>query len=220
MVPTGAYSADRAAALSGVPKSTIHDWARKTVLVPSVSVERVKLWSYADLMGLRIIYWLRQKKTREAGSVIPPTSMPAIVKALARLRDLGEPLWHPDKLSLLVNAEGELFVNTVDGPESVRSQQSLALFNLVAPFTSREGMNGPDLAKPRPEVRIVPGKMAGSPHIVGTRLETQTLAALARDGLDRRAIHQLYPFASLDQIGQAIDLEKQLDANLAIAHAA
>lgn len=52
----GAYTADRAAALSGVPKSTIHYWARKEVLVPSISPERVKLWSYTDLLGLRTIY--------------------------------------------------------------------------------------------------------------------------------------------------------------------
>lgn len=37
MDAVGAYTADRAAALSGVPKSTIHWWARHDVLVPSVS---------------------------------------------------------------------------------------------------------------------------------------------------------------------------------------
>jgi DNA-binding transcriptional MerR regulator len=41
----GAYAADRAAALSGVPQSTIHWWARNEILIPSVSAERVKLWS-------------------------------------------------------------------------------------------------------------------------------------------------------------------------------
>src|SRR5262249_54325081 len=52
MDPAGAYTADRAAALSGVPKSTLHWWARHDVLVPSVSATKVMLWSYADLMGL------------------------------------------------------------------------------------------------------------------------------------------------------------------------
>lgn len=55
MVQRGAYPADRAAALSGVPVSTVHWWARHDVLVPSISAQRVKLWSYPDLMGLRII---------------------------------------------------------------------------------------------------------------------------------------------------------------------
>ena len=44
MQPTGAYSADRASALSGVLKSTIHYWARTEVLLPSVSAEKVKLF--------------------------------------------------------------------------------------------------------------------------------------------------------------------------------
>jgi DNA-binding transcriptional MerR regulator len=43
MEPVGAYTADRAAALSGVPKSTIHWWARNDVLVPGVSATRVML---------------------------------------------------------------------------------------------------------------------------------------------------------------------------------
>jgi DNA-binding transcriptional MerR regulator len=55
----GAYSADRAAALSGVPKSMVHYWVRKEILVPSISDVRVKLWSYSDLMSLRTIAWLR-----------------------------------------------------------------------------------------------------------------------------------------------------------------
>jgi DNA-binding transcriptional MerR regulator len=79
MQPTGAYTADRASALSGVPKSTVHYWSRHELLSPSVSAEKVKLWSYADLMGLRIIYWLRQRKTDSAGAEIPRTSVKAIL---------------------------------------------------------------------------------------------------------------------------------------------
>ena len=85
MQSTGAYAADRASALSGVPKSTIHYWARTELLVPSVSRSKVKLWSYADLMGLRIIYWLRQQKTDVAGAEVPATSMRAIRRALRHL---------------------------------------------------------------------------------------------------------------------------------------
>ena len=55
----GCYDARRTAALSGVPRSTVYDWARKGVVVPSISSEREKLWSYADLMALRIVSWLR-----------------------------------------------------------------------------------------------------------------------------------------------------------------
>jgi hypothetical protein len=54
-------------------------------VVPAVSPERVKLWSYADLMGLRIIYWLRQRKTDATGAEIPPTSMRHHRRTIVRL---------------------------------------------------------------------------------------------------------------------------------------
>lgn len=57
----GCYEGPRAAALSGVPVSTVYYWARLGIVEPSVSPTRIKLWSYADLMALRIVYWLRHE---------------------------------------------------------------------------------------------------------------------------------------------------------------
>ena len=51
----GCYDGPRAAALSGVPVSTVYLWARSGIVEPSVSPTRIKLWSYADLMALRIV---------------------------------------------------------------------------------------------------------------------------------------------------------------------
>jgi len=221
MQPTGAYAADRASALSGVPKSTIHYWARTELLVPSVAIEKVKLWSYADLMGLRIIYWLRRQKTDAAGAVVPPTSMRTVRRALKRLGTLGEPLWHPDDASIWVAPDGEIHVRGPAGAETVSGQTLVPdALNLIAPFPSREGLHGPDLARPRPELRIAPGRLSGSPHVVDTRLETSALHALEQDGLGAEAILSLYPYLTRQQLSEALDLEGQLAANLAIAHRA
>ena len=57
-----AYTADRAAALAGVPLSTLHYWSRSGIWVPSVSSVKVKRWSYSDLLALRLIDWLRRDK--------------------------------------------------------------------------------------------------------------------------------------------------------------
>jgi len=65
MAPRSAYAAERATALSGVPKSTVQYWAGPPILLPSVSAERVKLWSYGDPMALRTIYQQRQTKHEE-----------------------------------------------------------------------------------------------------------------------------------------------------------
>jgi len=174
MPPTGAYNADRASALSGVPRSTIHYWSRHELLAPAVSAEKVKLWSYADLMGLRIIYWLRQRKTGEAGAEIPPTSMKAIRRALDRLRKLDEPLWD-DQASVWVDIHGKIHVKGPAGPETLAGQTLVAdAINLIARFSTKEGLRGPDLVRPRPDLRIVPGRLSGSPHVVHTRLETSS----------------------------------------------
>ena len=42
----GCYEAPRAATLAGVPVSTVYDWARKQVVVPTVSLTKPKLWSW------------------------------------------------------------------------------------------------------------------------------------------------------------------------------
>jgi len=215
MDTVGAYTADRAAALSGVPKSTIHWWARHDVLVPSVSATRVMLWSYADLMGLRVIYWLRQRKTTQLGVEIPRTSMPAVRRALKELRTLELSLWDQDRPTLLVDSNGHLYLKRSEGVQDLTGQVvGEPLLDLISPFTTAEGTRGPDLIKPRVDLRIVPGKLSGAPHIVGTRLETRALAALATDGFDVPAIHRLYPYVSAPQIEQALELEDQLADNL------
>ena len=72
----------------------------------------------------------------------------------------------------------------------------------------------------RDRLRIVPGRLSGSPHVVHTRLETRALFALDRDGLDASALRSLYPFLTDTQLAEALDLERQLDVNLAIRDAA
>jgi uncharacterized protein (DUF433 family) len=211
----GAYTADRAAALSGVPKSTIHWWARNDILVPKVSDTKVKLWSFADLMSIRVIYWLRQRKTTARGVDIPRTSMPAVRRALKSLVALDLPVWHTKGPTLFVDGSGEIYVKRPGGSQSLAGQLSSSdVLDLIAPFTTIEGTHGPDLIKPRPDLRIVPGRISGSPHIVDTRLETRALAALTEDGFDPGAIHRLYPYVTAAQIDQALDLETQLADNL------
>lgn len=211
----GAYTAERAAALSGVPKSTIHWWARHDVLVPSVSARKVMRWSYADLMGLRVIYWLRQRKVSKLGTEIPRTSMPAVRRALRELRALDLSIWDRDRPALLVDGNGQIHVKADAGVQNLERQiVSPDMLDLIAPFTTTEGTRGPDLVMPRADLRIVPGKLSGSPHVAHTRLETRALAALAHDGFDAEGIHRLYPYVSTQQIDQALDLERQLDDNL------
>ena len=81
-------------------------------------------------------------------------------------------------------------------------------------LSSSGGIRGPNLAAPRPLLRIMPGKLGGSPHLLGTRLQTEALAAIFRRGMGRKNIYRLYPRFDPLAIDQALDLENQLTRNL------
>jgi hypothetical protein len=197
--PRGAYTAERVAALSGVPKSTVHYWARKDILVPSVSPERVKLWSYGDLMALRTIYWLRQTKQDLSGREVPRTAMKTVRRALREIAALELDLWGEDGAPrVAVDRSGSIVIEHAGQAQRPGAQSILDadMLDLLAPFASHEGLHGPDLSAPRPRLRIVPGKLGGSPHVVHTRLESQALGALADSGLGQAKIYQLYRMSS------------------------
>lgn len=216
----GAYNADRAAALSGVPKSTVHYWARKEILVPSVSEVRVKLWSYSDLMSLRTIAWLRATKTAPDGQDVPATAMRAVRRALKELGELDLDLWVEDAgPSVAVDRRGEIVLNVSYRPRHVDGQQLLDAdqFQLLRPFEISREVRGPDLVSPRPRLRIIPGKLSGAPHVHRTRIETEALAALARRGMANDRIVLLYPAIEEADVSDALDLERQLQPDFPVA---
>ncbi len=206
----GCYEAERAAALSGVPKTTIYWWARHNIVMPSVSPTREKLWSYADLMALRIVSWLRHVKPGD----LPASPMPRVRDALALLDRNGLDLWSPaeaHRCPLLVDRRGAIYVRTGDSVLDVRGQPALLpeeVLGLTAPFTDA-GLHGPDLVRPRPHLRIVPSKVSGEPHLEHSRITTQTLAALAARGYSTERIADLYGEPD-EVVAEALDLERQL----------
>ena len=210
----GCYDARRAAALSGVPVSTVYYWARQQVVVPTVSPTRQKLWSYADLMSLRIVYWLRHPKRGKTG-VVPPSPMPQVREALEELEGRGLDIWaeepHGPGTPLRVNIDGR--VHLADGwAAGSHGQMSLVpMLDLLGPF--RMGNHeGPDLIRPRRSIRIVPGKVSGEPHLAGSRITTRSVAALYRRFGELGPVAALYPEAAPETIEQAIDLENALAA--------
>jgi len=112
----GCYDANRAAALSGVPKTTVYWWARHGIVVPSVSPVQEKLWSYSDLMALRIVSWLRRvKPVSDREQPLPASPMPKVRRALGLLDEFGLDLWSPADAggsTLMVAPTGEIFVRT------------------------------------------------------------------------------------------------------------
>src|SRR6185295_411036 len=218
---SGAYSTERAAALAGVPRSTIYYWARKGHLVPSVSRSPL-LWSYTDLLALRTVYWLRRPK-KAFDLEVPATSMGKVRRALAGLKHLDLALFEEGRPTVAVTTAGEIVLDVEARPlQRADDGQYLDrdLVDLVGPFEGLEGMRGPDLAWPRPTVQILPRKISGAPHVAGTRLSTQSIYALAGRGFDIERLAKIYPFVERPAFGDSIDLEEQLKTNVALRRAA
>jgi uncharacterized protein (DUF433 family) len=208
----GCYEAARAAALSGVPRTTVYYWARTGVVAPSVSPVREMLWSYSDLMALRIVSWLRHAKDVSEDK-LPASPMPAVRRALAELDRRGLDLWRPDaddRSPLLVDRAGKIHIVDKDEVFDLSGQSALSrdMLDLLGPFT-QAGADGPDLVAPRRHLRIVPARVAGEPHVAGSRLTTLSLAALASRGMSSGKIAHLYELR-VDIVDEALDLELQL----------
>ncbi len=220
-IANGCYEADRAAALSGVPKTTVYWWASHGVVVPSVSPIREKLWSYSDLMALRVVSWLRHPKRLDDGSPLPASPMPRVRSALRLLDEVGLDLWNSDDTDqspLLVDGNGVIFVRVGTEVLNVHRQPALLperVLALTAPFRDAGG-DGPDLLRPRPHLRIVPTKVAGEPHIEHSRVTTQTVAALARRDFSPERIAAMYAISAA-AVQEGIDLERQLDGAVLVA---
>lgn len=202
----GCYEAPRAAALSGVPISTIYYWARVGLIVPSVSPVREKLWSYGDLLDLRLVDWLRKPKEKD-GQTLSPTTMRQI---RLMLDACGPELWQSaddgqEIPRIFVSRDGQIVY--VDKPDRTIEGQGFfpGFLDLFAPFDS-----GPDLLRPRPKLRIIPGKVAGEPHLSHSRVTTRSLWALRDYGYDTEQIALLYPDEDVQAIAEALDLEEQL----------
>ena len=206
-VGRGVYDAPRAAALSGVPQSTLHYWARTDLYRPSISPHpRVRLWSWADLLALRAIDWLRRVKGHDQPR---KTSMQRIRQALQELDRQGLPRERLQQL-VLVSQGGELFLK--DDGSVVRAIPGLQagwpeMLNLVLVARYRAG---PNLLEPRPLLGIIPGKLHGEPHLLGTRITSATVYTLHKGGYRTEQIRAMYPEASPHALRQAIDLEQSL----------
>ena len=212
---SGCYEGPRAAALSGVPLSTVYLWARDGPVQPSVSPARVKLWSYADLMALRIVYWLRHPKLGHEGD-IAASPMGRVREALTELERRGIDMWDQSRgepeSPIRVDSSGNIWVVADGLSEAADGQFGLSgILDLLGPFSCGEQL-GPSLISPRPNLRIIPGKVSGEPHLAGSRITTQVAAALYRRIPDTERIAELYPGFEARTFQEAIDFEYSLAA--------
>ncbi|MGH2663739.1 MAG: DUF433 domain-containing protein [Actinomycetota bacterium] len=219
-LPAGAaYTADRAAALAGIPKSTLHYWDRSGIWAPSISRTKIKRWSFADLLALRLIDWLRHDKPEEK---IPKTSMRKIRQALSTVEAFGERV-EDRSVKVSVDHSGRVVLNVQGhavvplGHGFAQSLTDPAGLDLVDEWKVHKAVRGPHLFQPRPSLRIIPGKLSGVPHALGTRIPSRMVWSLRRQGFETGDIIELYPRLTPESVEDAIDLEDELERNLTAA---
>jgi uncharacterized protein (DUF433 family) len=124
---------------------------------------------------------------------------------------------------LLVDPRGKPYIE-VEGavghpvtPRDFKLASKEIMLDLLAEYEPGTGLHGPHLLVPRPGLRIVPGKLGGEPHVEHTRIETRVLQALSRRGYSLDDLLKFYPFLEPGDVAQALDLEEQLDRNIATA---
>ena len=165
-------------------------------------------------MALRIVYWLRHPKSAH-GDEVAASPMPRVREALAELERRGLDIWddsgdHPDS-PLRVDSSANIFV-VADGVIGANSQPVLpGILDLLGPFECGD-QRGPDLIRPRPSLRIIPGKVSGEPHLAGSRITTQVAAALFENIQDVERIAGLYPGFDAGSFEEAIEFEDSLAA--------
>lgn len=70
----------------------------------------------------------------------------------------------------------------------------------------------PRRAVPRPNLRIVPGRVSGEPLLAGSRITTLSAAALYKSLGDYEAVADLYPGFDTEAFRDAVELESSLAA--------
>jgi uncharacterized protein (DUF433 family) len=202
---SGCYSAARAAALAGVPKSTVYDWARKGVVVPSVSPVHEKLWSFQDLLVLRAVQWLRKRKDE-----VPASPMAQVRAALEQTVHDGNSPWADPTVRITVDLTGRVFVERLPGaPHDAYGQAAWKFDDRINLLDAFGGSF--HLVRPTAHIAIRPSRLSGEPHLEGTRIATFDLAALVTDGYPAEQVASLYEIP-LDRVKEAVDYEERLAA--------
>lgn len=202
--PVGRYGSERASQLAGIPRRTLNHWCYTGVYEPDFPGGR--FWSYRDLVLVRVLAWLRSKGM-------------APKDAADRVRTLKHRLEDPSVSFTSIRSQGR---ELLAGTEAMDYMTGELLMPEVVKFFSQQTLSlqldrgastrwWPDLVRPNAHVAIRPLVMSGEPCIIGTRITTQAMFELAEGrGLSPADIVNLYPGRTVDEVTEAIGLERRL----------
>ncbi len=205
--PIGRYTYERAAQLTGVPRRTLHHWAREGIFVPDFNGLRPKQWSYRDLVLVRLLVWLRGAG-HKPGDASKRIAM--VRQSLEQAPRDAVPVLRADRHALLLGDEEFDRLTGAQVLAGLGSYLTVFEFTQALPELSH-GLWGPNLIRPSFWTSMLPLVMAGEPCIVTTRITTSNVWALRHQrGLDDDEIVALYPGIEAEQVADAVALEAKL----------
>lgn len=207
-----AFPVPVASVLTGATRAQLAYWRRDTSSAPALLVPAGKrggryLYSWADIVALRSIVYLRSEK-----------SLPRIRRAVATLRRLEADEWHHLAQYTLISTRKSILVRTPKGdlldvgerPGTVLSE--VLMRDVLAPFQTGTGQMVPALKRPRPHITVDPRVLGGYPVLAGTRVPYDAVAALANDALAPAEISAIYPSIEHEGIQDAMAFAEQVAA--------
>jgi uncharacterized protein (DUF433 family)/DNA-binding transcriptional MerR regulator len=198
--------------LTGATVRQLAYWRRSTksaepLLVPEGKRGGRYLYSWADVVALRTIVYLRHEK-----------SLPRIRRAVELLRRLESDEWTHLAAYRLISSESTIVVETPSGQLLDLEQrpgtvlEEILMSDILAPFATSTGQRVPDLKRPRPCIAVDPSVLGGYPVIAGTRVPFDVVAHLAQDSLDSGEITAIYPSVDPEAIDDATAFAEQVAA--------
>jgi uncharacterized protein (DUF433 family)/DNA-binding transcriptional MerR regulator len=205
-----AFSVPIASVLSGASVDQLAYWRKQTasaapLLVPGTKRSGRYLYSWADVVALRSIVYLRQEK-----------SLPRIRRAVGLLRAVEADEWEHLARYTLISTKASILVRTPSGelldlehqPATVVSE--VLMRDVLAAFTTRDGRDVPALENPRRLLTVNPRVLAGYPVIAGTRVPFDIVAGLAEDGVPAAEIVEMYPSVDPASVADARAFAEQV----------
>ncbi|CAN5187570.1 hypothetical protein BH20ACT9_BH20ACT9_05970 [soil metagenome] len=203
----GRYVAKRAGQLSGVPERTVYEWSLRRVLVPDFPRARPKLWSYRDLVYLRLLVRLRERgmpredASRRVGLVRAFFASGQVDDSSVRIS--GDAVFLPGESHDRLSGQGAF-------AELLGLTQTFDLLEPVEGVSTRR-LWGPDLLEPSCLTFISPWVVGGEPCVQGTRVPTSAIRGLVKlRGLHKEDVLGLYPGLSPAGVDDALRLEDRL----------
>jgi uncharacterized protein (DUF433 family)/DNA-binding transcriptional MerR regulator len=201
-----------ASVLTGATVPQLAYWRRRTksarpLLVPEGRRNGRHLYSWADVVALRSIVYLRQEK-----------SLPRIRRAVGELRALEAEEWTHLSAYRLISTDSTIVVQTPTGQLLDLERQpgtvlaAVLMKDVLAPFETSSGRTVPGLKRPRPRIAVDPAVLGGYPVIAGTRVPFDVVAQLSDEDLDANEITAIYPSVDPEAIDDATRFAEQVAA--------